>query len=63
MEWHITLTKAKTYGEMDELEKAKADMDYMRHKGGFAYKQAKAHYEKVRRRDARADKPIRGGLR
>ncbi len=33
-------------GEMTELEKAKADMDFYRHKGGFGYKQAKRHYER-----------------
>lgn len=35
---------------MTELEKAKADMDYYRHIGGFGYKQAKKHYEKVLRK-------------
>lgn len=37
--------------EMTELEKAKADMDFQRHKGGFAYKQAKRHYEKLLRKE------------
>lgn len=46
----ITMTTAKTYEEMSAIEKAKADMDYMRHKGGFGYKQAKRHYEKLLRR-------------
>ena len=38
---------AKKYSEMTELEKAKADLDYAKRKGGFAYKQAVAHYKKV----------------
>ena len=32
---------------MTELEKAKADLDCAKRKGGFAYKQAVAHYKKV----------------
>lgn len=36
---------------MTELEKAKADMDFYRHKGGFGYKQAKRHYERVLRKE------------
>ncbi len=39
--------------EMTELEKAKADMDFYRHKGGFGYKQAKRHYERVLRKERR----------
>lgn len=39
--------------ELTPLEKAKADMDYYRHKGGFAYKQAKAHYERLLRKERR----------
>jgi hypothetical protein len=39
--------------EMTELEKAKADLDYYRHVGGFGYKQAKRHYERVLRKERR----------
>ena len=46
----LTETEAKRYEDMDELERAKADMDYARHKGGFAYKQAKRHYERILRK-------------
>ena len=48
--------------EMTELEKAKADMDFYRHKGGFGYKQAKKHYERVlrkERKNAERQLPIR----
>lgn len=41
---------AKTYAEMDPLERARADVQYARHKGGFAYKQARAHYRNLLRR-------------
>jgi chaperonin cofactor prefoldin len=37
--------------ELTELEKAKADMDFYRHVGGFGYKQAKKHYERVLRKE------------
>jgi hypothetical protein len=37
--------------ELTELEKAKVDMDFYRHKGGFGYKQAKKHYERVLRKE------------
>jgi len=37
--------------EMNALEKAKADMDYRRHFGGFGYRQAKRHYEKLLRKE------------
>ena len=50
---------------MTELEKAKADMDFYRHKGGFGYKQAKRHYERVlrkERRNAERQLPIRSVL-
>lgn len=47
----IAKTAPKTYEEMSAIEKAKADMDFMRHKGGFGYKQAKRHYEKLLRRE------------
>lgn len=40
---------------MTELEKAKADMDYCRRKGGFAYKQAKAHYERLLQKSRRKE--------
>ena len=40
---------AKTTAGMTSLERAKADLDFARHIGGFAYKQAKAHYKKVLR--------------
>lgn len=39
--------------EMTELERAKADMDFYRHKGGFGYMQAKKHYERVLRKERR----------
>ena len=48
--------------KMSELDKAKADMDFYRHKGGFGYKQAKRHYERVlrkERRNAERQLPIR----
>ena len=51
--------------EMTELERAKADMDFYRHKGGFGYKQAKRHYERVlrkERRNAERQLPIRSVL-
>lgn len=35
---------------LSELEAAKAEMDYRRRFGGFGYKQAKRHYERVLRR-------------
>lgn len=38
------------YEDMTPLEKAKADMDFLRNKGGFAYKQARRHYEKLLRK-------------
>lgn len=41
---------ALRYEEMTPLQQAKADLDYWKHKGGFAYKQAKRHYEKLLRR-------------
>ena len=34
----------------DEMREAKAEMDYRRKAGGFGYKQAKRHYERVRRK-------------
>ena len=45
----VSLNSAPT--EMTEPEKAKADMEYARRKGGFAYKQAKRHYERLRRKN------------
>lgn len=42
-----------TYAQMTPLQKAKADMDFMRHKGGFAYKQAKRHYEELLRKECK----------
>ncbi len=42
---------AKTREEMTELERAKVDVDYWRHRGGFGYKQAKKHYERLLRRN------------
>lgn len=38
---------ALRYEDMTPLQQAKADMDYARCKGGFAYKQAKRHYERM----------------
>lgn len=46
----LTETEAKRYGDMNEIERAKADMDYARHKGGFAYKQAKRRYDRLCRK-------------
>lgn len=37
--------------ELSELEKAKAEMDFQRKWGGFGYKQAKARYEKLLRKE------------
>lgn len=36
---------------MTELEKAKAEMLYARHIGGFRYKQAKKHYQRLLRKE------------
>lgn len=33
-----------------EIKKAKDELDYSKHFGGFRYKQAKAHYERLIRR-------------
>ncbi len=44
---------ALRYEDMTPLQKAKADMDFARHKGGFAYKQAKRHYMKMLRKEGR----------
>jgi len=46
----ISDAEAKRYEDMTELERAKADMDYAKHRGGFAYRQAKRHYERTLRR-------------
>lgn len=37
--------------ELSELEKAKAEMAFQRKWGGFGYKQAKARYEKLLRKE------------
>ena len=37
--------------ELTELEKAKAEMTFKRKSGGFGYKQAKARYEKLLRKE------------
>ena len=37
-------------GAFEEMREAKAEMDYRRKAGGFGYKQAKRHYERVRRK-------------
>lgn len=34
----------------EEMREAKAEMDCRRKAGGFGYKQAKRHYERVRRK-------------
>ncbi len=47
---------------MTELEKAKADMDFYRHKGGFGYKQAKKHYERVLRKERMKENGKRQGI-
>lgn len=44
---------ALRYEDMTPLQKAKADMDYYRHIGGFGYKQAKKRYEKLLRKEQR----------
>jgi len=49
----ISTCEALKYEEMTPLQKAKADMDYMRHFGGFGYKQAKKHYERLLRKEQR----------
>jgi len=41
---------AVRYEDMNPLAKAKVDMDYCKRKGGFAYKQAKRHYERLKRK-------------
>lgn len=41
----------KRYEDMSPLEQAKADMDYSKRKGGIAYKQAKAHYNKLKKKE------------
>lgn len=48
---HISDTPALRYEDMTPLQKAKADMDYMKlTKNHFGYKQAKKHYERVLRK-------------
>lgn len=42
---------------MTELERAKAEMDYKKRIGGFAYKQAKATYDRLLRKERRRCKP------
>ena len=37
--------------ELTELEKAKVEMAFQRKRGGFGYKQAKARYEKLLRKE------------
>ena len=37
--------------ELTELEKAKAEMTFQRKRGGLGYKQAKARYEKLLRKE------------
>ena len=37
-------------GAFEEMREAKAEMDYRRKAGGFGYKQAKRHCDRVRRR-------------
>ena len=37
--------------ELTELDKAKAEMMFQRKSGGFGYKQAKARYEKLIRKE------------
>ena len=37
--------------ELTELEKAKSEMTFQRKMGGFGYKQAKARYEKMLRKE------------
>lgn len=37
--------------ELTKLEKAKAEMAFQRKRGGFGYKQAKARYEKLLRKE------------
>ena len=40
-----------TRTELTELEEAKAEMTFQRKMGGFGYKQAKARYEKLLRKE------------
>ena len=37
--------------DLTKLEKAKAKMSFQRKRGGFGYKQAKARYEKLLRKE------------
>ena len=37
--------------ELTELDKAKSEMYFQRKRGGFGYKQAKARYEKLLRKE------------
>ena len=47
----LSETPVVRYEDMTPLQQAKSDMDFMRHKGGFAYKQAKRRYEKLLRKE------------
>ena len=39
------------FKELTELDKAKAEMSFQNKRGGFGYKQAKARYEKMLRKE------------
>lgn len=43
---------------MTDLERAREDMRYKKHIGGFAYKQAKATYERLLRKERRQCKEL-----
>ena len=50
---------APRYDEMDEVSRAKADLDYQRRRGNpIGYRQAKAHYRNALRKARRKGKDI-----
>lgn len=49
----VSRKKAKCYEEMTPLQKAHADMMSAKNVGGFAYKQARKHYERLLREERR----------
>ena len=47
----LSTKTALKYEDMTPLQKAKADMDYMAHKGGYGYKQAVHRYKRLLRKE------------
>lgn len=47
----LSRKKAKGYEDMTPLQKAHADMMHAKPRGGFAYKQARKHYERLLRKE------------